>query len=266
MPPSASRARSREARQQTIVRHVVAQGVATVAELTKLTGASVMTVHRDLDELARRGIVRKFHGGVSAQPSTVFESSSDFRLRTNTHVKELIADAALPFLEPGMSVMFDDSTTALFLARKLFEVGPLTVVTNYLPVIDLLKQTPDTHLIAIGGDYSPTHDSFLGISTQEAIEALTVDLVFLSTSAMTAQFTFHQEQEIVQVKRRMLAAGTRSVLLMDASKLARTGLHRLAPLSAFDHLVVDDGVDDAFVRDAGEQTDVVVAPSSSDRR
>ena len=93
-----------------IVDHVLARGDATVAELAELTGVSLMTVHRDIAELADRGILRKYHGGVSAQPSMVFESSSDFRLHAHTDEKQALARAALSFVGPGMSVMLDDST------------------------------------------------------------------------------------------------------------------------------------------------------------
>jgi DeoR/GlpR family transcriptional regulator of sugar metabolism len=261
MNPSSKRTRARDARHQQIIAHVVAAGVATIAELTELTGASVMTIHRDLDELARRGIVRKFHGGVSAQPSTVFESSSDYRLTVQSEEKEALAAAALRFVEPGMSLMIDDSTSALGVARLLGDVrhGVLTVVTNYLPTIEAVREFPDVHLIAIGGDYSPTHDSFLGIAAVESIAALTVDVVFLSTSAMTPTLTFHQEPEIILVKRAMMAAAQRRVLLMDPTKLRRRALHRLAPTTDFEHVVLNDGVDPQFVRELRERVDVVVA-------
>ena len=123
--------RTRTLRQQRIVEHVLAQGSASAIELVELTGVSLMTVHRDVDELARRGVVRKYRGGVSAQPTSVFESHSDYRRTVRLAEKNAIADAALEMVEPGSSIMVDDSTTALALVRRLGEVGPLTVVTNY---------------------------------------------------------------------------------------------------------------------------------------
>ena len=259
MSPESPRTRLRYARQQAIVEHVVAHGSATVADLTRLTGASVMTVHRDLDQLAARGIVRRFHGGVTAQPSTVFESSSEYRMRVQVAQKEALAAAALAFVDAGMSILLDDSTSALALARRLGPVGPLTVLTNYLPGIDALRGQPDIRLIGIGGDYSPTHDSFLGIGAQEAVSAHTVDVVFVSSSGIDTAQTFHQEQEVVLVKRAMLAAGRRRVLLMDSTKIGRTALHRVAPVGDFDHVVLDADADREFVRQLREVTDVRIA-------
>lgn len=246
-------------RQQKIIDHVVAQGFASAAELSELTGVSLMTVHRDLDDLVTRGLLRKYHGGVSAQPSTVFESSSDFRLHTHTAEKDALARDALQFITPGMSVMLDDSTTALALARLLPDVGPLTVVSNYRQVQEALRDVPDIRLIGLGGEYSRTHDSYLGLPCQEMINAFSVDIVFLSTSAMNARLTFHQEQEIVLVKRAMLASATTKVLLMDASKVARSALHQFAPVSAFDHVLLAGDLDSALVEEMREQTDVRLA-------
>ncbi|MGW0310788.1 DeoR/GlpR family DNA-binding transcription regulator [Streptomyces flavidovirens] len=248
-----------EARRQIITEHVLKHGTASGAELAELTRVSLMTVHRDLDELARRGVLRRFRGGVSALPSTVFESNLDYRLGVNTAEKEAIAKAAADLVEPGMSVMLDDSTTALALARLLVDQAPLTVVTNARRVIDLFAGHEDIRLISLGGEYSHTHDSFLGVPCLEAIEALSLDMVLVSTSAMDARMTYHQEQDVVLVKRAMLASGTRKVLLMDRTKLARTALHRLAPVEDFDHLVVDDGVGGELLTALKERTDVRVA-------
>ncbi|MDD7936904.1 DeoR/GlpR family DNA-binding transcription regulator [Actinomycetospora lutea] len=253
--------RSRSTRQQRIVEHVLAQGSASSAELVELTGVSLMTVHRDVDELARRGLVRKYRGGVSAQPTSVFESHSDYRRSVRRAEKEAIARAALDFVEPGSSIMLDDSTSALALAHLLDDVGPLTVVTNYLPAVDVLKGLPEVRLIALGGDYSRTHDSFNGIACTESIAAMAVDLAVVSTSSMTGSMTYHQEQEVVVVKRAMLDAAARSVLLMDSSKSPRRALHRLRPVDAFDAVVVDAGTDPAVLSEMREHTAVTVAPA-----
>ncbi|MEU6131159.1 DeoR/GlpR family DNA-binding transcription regulator [Saccharopolyspora sp. NPDC047091] len=247
-------------RQQRIIDHVVQGGFASAAELATLTGVSLMTVHRDIDDLAARGLLRKFHGGVSAQPSTVFESSSDFRLHTHTREKEALAAAALPLIAPGMSVLLDDSTTALTLARLLPDVGPLTVVSNYRQVHEVLREVPDVRLICIGGEYSRTHDSYIGLPCQEMINGLSVDLMFLSTSAMNAQMTFHQEQEIVLVKRAMIHCATTRVLMMDASKVGRAALHRLAPVADFDHVLLAGDLDAALVDSMREHSEVQLVP------
>ncbi|KAA9149092.1 DeoR/GlpR transcriptional regulator [Amycolatopsis acidicola] len=227
-------------RQQLITNHVVGKGSASAAELVDITGVSLMTVHRDLDSLVRRGLLRKFRGGVSAQPSSVFESSSEYRLHANVEAKKAIAATAAEHVEPGMSILLDDSTTALELAGMLHQITPLTVATNYLRTIRLLKDVADVRLIGLGGDYSPTHDSFLGMPCLEAVEQLTVDLAFVSTAAMTPDMTYHQEPEIVLVKRAMLASAERRMLLMDSSKVGRSALHQLAPIGEFDHLIVDE--------------------------
>lgn len=263
MTPQPPARATRQKRQQLIVDHVLARGDAPVAELTELTGVSLMTVHRDIAELADRGILRKYHGGVSAQPSTVFESSSDFRLHAHSGEKNALAGAALEFVSPGMSLMLDDSTTALALAKLLPQVGPLTVVTNYRLITEELRAVDDIRLIGVGGEYSRTHDSWIGLSALEMIKSFSVDLTLVSTSALTGTMTYHQEQEMVAIKRAMREAGSVSVLLMDHSKVGRSALHRLDPVHSFDHVVLTAPVEDEVLAEMRKLTDVQVVTEAS---
>ncbi|MCG5212293.1 DeoR/GlpR family DNA-binding transcription regulator [Streptosporangium sp. KLBMP 9127] len=235
------------ARRQAMAEHVMRQGSASVAELAETFAVSVMTIHRDLDELERQGMVRKFRGGATAQASSVFESNIVYRLTANTEEKEAVARHVVKLIEPGNSIMLDDSTTALAIARQLGTVTPLTVVTNFLAAIKLLTTVPGVRLMALGGEYHPTHDSFLGVACVDAIEAMSTDVVIVSTSAVSDRYAFHQEQEIVLVKRAMLGSATRRILVIDHSKLDRVALHRVAPLEMFDLIVVDSGAPAAAV-------------------
>lgn len=250
---------TRPARQRQILDHVLEAGSASAAQLAAITGRSLMTVHRDLDDLASRGLLRKFHGGVSALPTSVFESSSDFRMQRRTEAKEALAREALALVEPGMSVMLDDSTTVLALARLLDGVGPLTVLTNYRQVIELLIDAADIRLVAIGGQYSRTHDSFIGPPEQTGLDSYAVDVVFQSTSTMDERMTYHQEQDVVTMKRVMLQAGARRVLMMDGSKVGQTSLHRYVAIGDFTDVILTDDVDPSIVERIGEQTRVSVA-------
>jgi DeoR/GlpR family transcriptional regulator of sugar metabolism len=247
-PNAAGRPRERktEARQRLISEHVIAQGSCTAQELATQFGVSIMTIHRDLDELERRGIVRKFHGGVTAQSSGVFESQLSYRMTSKAQEKSAIAQAALEHVEPGMSVMLDDSTTILHMIQGLAERTPLHVATTFLAaqrrLADLAADC-DLTIIGLGGVYDLPHDSFVGMQCLEQISGIRADVLFMSTSAVSTTDAFHQEERIVALKRAMVRAATRRYLLVDHTKLGRVALHKIVPLEEFDLIITDDGAD-----------------------
>jgi DeoR/GlpR family transcriptional regulator of sugar metabolism len=246
------RARRPELRQEQIARAVLTRGSASAQDLAAEFNVSLNTVHRDLDELERQGVVRKFHGGASAEPSGMFESNVAYRLKRMVAEKRVVARHATRHIEPGMSVMIDDSTTTLQMVPFLADAGPLRLVTNYLEVMRQASGLKSVSLMALGGDYDPLHSSFLGVSCVEAVQSLRVDVCFASTSAVHGGYAYHQEQHIVSVKRAMLDSAARTILLIDHTKLARVALHRVVPLSRFDLVLVDDGASADALRDLDE--------------
>jgi len=235
-------------RRQRIAEYVLGHESVAARDLAHRFDVSVMTVHRDLDELERRGVLRKSRGGATPQPSSLFESNVRYRLSHARAEKEALARFALGLLEPGQAILLDDATTTLALARLLPVLAPITVITNYLATIEVLRESVGVRLLALGGEYFPSHDSFVGVVCEAAIASLRSDVCLMSTSAVSGGVAYHQEQEIVAVKRAMLGAATKRILLIDHSKLGKTALHRLAPLADFDLVVVDAGVDEVGLR------------------
>ncbi len=231
-----------EGRQAAITDLVLRHGSVSAQELAEAFSVSVMTVHRDLDQLQRQGVLRKARGVATVQPSGTFESKVEFRLKTQLEAKRTIAQHACRHLEPGMSVLLDDSTTALQMLPHLPALAPLTVATHYLAALTRLARITEIQVVALGGHYDPRHDAFLGTTCLETIAAMRFDAAFLSTSAVSHGYAFHQEDRIVAVKRAMLDAADSRYLLVDHSKLTRSALHRLAPLRRFDAVVVDADV------------------------
>lgn len=239
-----------ENRKRAITETVLAAGSATAQDLANQFGVSLVTIHRDLDELERRGVVRKFHGGVSAQPSGVFESQMSYRLASMTAEKAAIARVALRYVQPGMSILLDDSTTVLTMIEGLPDRAPLHVATTFVTGLRRLSELAGDHdltLIGLGGRYDVAHDSFVGVQTNQQVQGIHVDAVFLSTSAVSTTDMFHQEEQVASLKREMLNSASKRYLLIDHTKLNRLALLKIAALTELDLIITDDGADPAVL-------------------
>jgi DeoR/GlpR family transcriptional regulator of sugar metabolism len=234
-----------EDRRHEIVEMLVEQGSATLEALAEHFGVSKMTIHRDLDALEAEGRLRKLRGGATLESSGQFESDFRYRARMAGEEKARIARHAAGFVEPGMSVMVDDGSTSQALAPHLAAIRPLTVITNNLGLISELSGKPGIELIALGGNYASKFNGFFGVLTETALRDLRADMALLSSSAVSGRSAFHQDQEVLGVKRAMIASAARRYLMVDHQKFGRTALHLLADLEDFDGVVTSDALERA---------------------
>ncbi|MDT3378229.1 DeoR/GlpR family DNA-binding transcription regulator [Labrys neptuniae] len=240
--PSDSRHARQLARRQLIMQAVMAEGTMRIEELAERFAISLMTVHRDLDELINRGLLRKSRGIVSATPTSLVESSDVYRSMRQAVEKRAIAQVASQFLEAGQAVFFDDSTTVLQMAPHIAARVPLTAITNSIPLMNELKEMNDVTLLGLGGRYYNWCNAFMGPATTAEIRRLRADCVFLSMSAITDDMVFHQSAEMVETKRAMFDSAAKRILLADHTKFQRRALHAMGNLSEFDAIIVDDGM------------------------
>src|SRR4051812_28619113 len=82
-----------ETRRQEIAEAMRGTGSVTVAEVGSRFGVSPMTARRDLDELERRGLVRRTHGGAILPTTSGHEDSFARRLKVASEAKERLPGA-----------------------------------------------------------------------------------------------------------------------------------------------------------------------------
>lgn len=264
--PSDSRHSRQIARRQMIAEAVMAEGSMRIEDLTERFGISLMTAHRDVDELVSRGLVRKTRGIVSAAATSLIESSDVYRANRQASEKKMIAAAAMQFIEPGQAIFLDDSTTVLQMASQLPAKVPLTAIINSLTLMNALKDMHDVTLLALGGQYYNWCNAFMGRMTINEINRLRADAAFISMSAIIDDVVFHQSPEIVDIKRAMFESAAKRILLMDHTKFERRALHSFAHLSEFDVVIVDDKTPaDHLERMRGKNINVVVAGGDRER-
>src|SRR6266704_423500 len=92
-------------RQSLILQAVRSDGSARVSDLTQRLGVSDMTIRRDLEVLARDGLVEKVHGGavLPGSPSS-HEPGFEAKSVLEKPQKEAIARAAAELVAPGTAV------------------------------------------------------------------------------------------------------------------------------------------------------------------
>ncbi|MBL1097732.1 DeoR/GlpR family DNA-binding transcription regulator [Streptomyces coffeae] len=230
---------SPKGRREKIADQVFQQGQVSIEDLVQDLAVSQMTVYRDLDILERQGFLRKVRGGATAAPSALFESNLRWRSSTMLEEKQAICEAALEEVEPGQAIIVDDSSTVLPFITELPSRGSFTVISNSLQVINKLADEPEVQVIALGGVYQASFNAFVGMFTADMARSLRADVAYISVSAVDSGHCYHQSQEEALVKRALLAAARRKVLLVDHTKFGRQALYQLGPLSDFD-LVISD--------------------------
>lgn len=230
-------------------------------ELARTFDVSLMTVHRDLDQLEADGWLTKIRGGATANPSALVDAGVRERGAAMPGEKLAITAQAAELLVPGQSLFLDDSTTALGLVPWITSRPPMTVATNFLPAVNAFGDAADVEVHLLGGEYHPRQEACFGLQTTEAIDRLHADLFFMSTTAISDGRCLHRSEATVMVRKACMRNATRSVLLVDHAKFGRPAPHVLCDVSAFDTVIVDDGIDPEDLTELRDRVaDVQVAP------
>ncbi|MDB6178355.1 DeoR/GlpR family DNA-binding transcription regulator [Paracoccus sp. Z330] len=229
----------RDERRQAIMDILIADRAVDLDDLADRFAVSKMTIHRDLDDLEQAGLLRKMRGGATIETGTQFES--DFRIRElqDGEAKARMAAAALDLIEPGMTVMINDGSMAALLGAQLTQKVPLTVITNNAAIIERLKDASRIRLIALGGLFNAKFNAFFGVLTETVLSELRADIAFLSSPAISGLGSFHMDESVVRVKRAMIAAADRRILLVNHRRFGHSALHRMADLSDFEAIITD---------------------------
>ncbi len=257
-------------RQSLILQTVRNDGSARVSDLTQRLGVSDMTIRRDLEVLARDGLIEKVHGG-AVLPGTPASHEPGFeaKLVLEQPEKTAIARAAANLVTPGTAIAVAGGTTTFALAQYLLDVPGLTIVTNSLRVTNVfngirgLDGTTDS-LVLTGGVRTPS-DALVGPVADLTIRSLHFDLLFLGCYGFDAEagLTTPNLAE-AETNRSFIRVARRVVVLADHTKWGLVSLSSFARLNEVDVLVTDDMLPlDARAQLADQVGEVILAEGST---
>jgi DeoR/GlpR family transcriptional regulator of sugar metabolism len=239
-------------RQDRILAEIERAGGARITQLAEQLSVSEMTVRRDIDALARQGLIKKVYGGATAPArSTSDEPGFEVKSHRELAAKDQIGAVAASLIQPSTTVAVSAGTTTYASAVHLARIPGLTVVTNSVRVADYLHAhgDPSQTVLLTGGVRTPS-DALVGPVAVQTINGLHVDALLLGVHGMdpAAGFTTPNLME-AEMNRAMIATTSRLIVLADHTKWGVVGLCAMARLADASVLVSDEGLS-AEARDA----------------
>jgi DeoR family transcriptional regulator of aga operon len=227
-------------------------GFVAVAEMADLLNVSVVTVRSDLAMLASEGVLQRVRGGAIPVHARSGERSLEEGLSAASDEKAAIGREAAASVSSGQSIVLDVGTTPLAIAHALVareELRDVTVITNGLSTaLALEPAVPRFTVVVTGGTLRPLQHSLVEPLASEMLERVRVDVAFIGCTGV------HPEAGITNVnlpeatlKRRMLQAASRRIVVADSSKLGVVDLGRVAAADEFDRLLTGGGAADEVV-------------------
>jgi DeoR family transcriptional regulator of aga operon len=240
-------------RRERMLELIGQHGFMRVGDLSEAFHVSDVTVRTDLDLLDRQQSIRRVHGG-AVLGGGMREPSFEEALESSAEEKRRIAETAAGLVESGTSLILDVGTTTTAIARALVDRSDLddvTVITNGLTIaLELEKAIPRFQVIVTGGSLRPLQHSLVEPLASVLLDRMHADLAFIGCTGVhpTGGVTNVNLPE-ADLKRVMVGAASRAVVVADGSKLGRTHLGRIAAIDEVDGLITGESADAAAVAD-----------------
>ncbi|HEL1074643.1 TPA: DeoR/GlpR transcriptional regulator [Streptococcus equi subsp. zooepidemicus] len=228
-----------------IIEKVNANGIITVHDIIEQLKVSDMTARRDLDELEKAGKLVRIHGGAQsiAMPQKLERSNTE-KLTVQIEEKKEIARYASQLVNDGETIFIGPGTTLECLAEALIN-RHIRIITNSLPVFNILHKSESVDLILIGGEYRAITGAFVGSLASQTILSLKFAKAFISCNGIYKNdiATYSENEGVIQ--RLACDNAIEKYLLADKQKFNAYDFYSFYHLDNIDAIITDSKISDS---------------------
>lgn len=234
---TASVAMLKKERHAFIVKQLNLHNKVLSSDLSLELNVSEDTVRRDLNELAEAGKLLKVHGGaLSKSFHFTYQDTGGYAISA----KREIARKAIGLLKDGMTILTAGGTTMIEFARMIPESLQITVFT-ISPLVALeLNEHANANVILIGGQLSKNSQVSIGSQVIATLNEIHVDICLMGTNGVSAEEGItDSDWEVVQVKKAMVKAAKRPVVLSISEKLQSVQSMKVSKLNEIGAIITE---------------------------
>jgi DeoR/GlpR family transcriptional regulator of sugar metabolism len=228
-------------RQMAILKALQTNGTVSVTDLSRTHAVALNTIRRDLRSLEQQGLLAVTRGGAVGAAEAQMGLTLGQREDQLAEEKQRIGRKACEFIGSGQAIILDAGTTTERIVPGLREFRNLTVITNGLNIARCLSGIPGITIVLCGGILNEVTGSLAGFHAEEFIRQFHVDTAFISAGGVSVDGISNTNAFEVRMKRSMIAAADKVVLVATREKIGRVSLAPFAGLEEIDLVITDTG-------------------------
>lgn len=251
-------------RQSQIAALVQEEGAVQVAELAERFAVSVLTIRRDLDQLAEQGQVERTHGGAIRRTTLRIEPEYTQKAIEHQEEKQAIAEAVLSYIETGDTLFINSGSTTLEVIKALLKSKKaVTIVTNNIDAVWLLEPESPCTLILTGGIYRTRSHSVSGSLSSPVIDGVYANKAIIGVDgfSVVAGLTTPVLEE-AETTRKMISRTVGTVMVVTTShKIGVVSNYKTVDASQVQRVITDSGAAGLLSDEELGPLELVLAPA-----
>lgn len=230
-------------RRVIILEKLEKEGQVDVTSLSREFSVSEVTVRNDLKRLEQKNaLIRARGGAIKIDPVGIDFTISD-KNKQNYEQKRRIGKVAASLIENGDTIILDSGTTTMEVTKNLTGLSELTVITNALNIANQLSEHPSVNVIVPGGFLRKNSLSLIGSTAEESFKNYFCDKLFLAVDGLSVVHGLSTPNvEEAHLNRVMIGISKQVIVVADSSKFLKRSFAYMAPISAIDVLITDNGI------------------------
>ena len=232
-------------RHRLILSSVEEQPIATLAQLVALTGASEVTIRRDISALDKSGKLRRVRGGAEAlnppQQSPILGRPFSVNKTEKSAEKKAIAKAAADLCQDGEAIIINGGTTTFQMVQFLTD-RRLQLLTNSFPIAEVLMKHSRNTIILPGGAIYRDQQIILSPFDNDITSNFCAAKMFMGAHAFGPLGVMEADPLLIQAEQKLINQAEELVVLVDSSKFDRRSSLILCGLDRVHTVITDNGI------------------------
>ena len=232
-------------RKEKIIDRLRKFGQININEDAKTFNVSISTLHRDLEDLEKQGLVKKVMGGAVLVSDVQFATHFDKRLQIQTREKKAIAKKAVECVQDDTSIYLDHSSTTTYLAREIKQRAykSLLVLTNSMQIPIELGGIQGIQVISTGGAVESEFKAFYGRWVVDSLQRINLNQIFISVGAISVDKGLMTQMHFINdLMPQLFRRSQRINVLVDSSKFYKLCTFQISPIKPSFTIFTDKGL------------------------
>lgn len=224
-------------RKKDILDILYASGRISVSKLAETLFVSEMTIRRDLSEMEKDGVIKRYRGGAVLNPvSSKMPITQRFFVDENEKI--VLSKKAIGFLSDDLTVFIDSSSTCQYIIPYINRFKNISIVTNSVNAL-LMASKSKIACVLIGGKYYERDMCFVGSIAEQYANEFNVDIAFFSSLGLSEDGIISDTDiEQTMIRKIIMSHSKKNVFLFEKNKLNKIFAYTVCHKSDVDEVIL----------------------------